>query len=145
MKYVLDTNAFIAALNGVPEVTTALNALDPSDEILLSAVVFAELRYGALCSMRREENLARIEALNALFGFADVTRTVAMRFADVKAELRIRGIAKSDADLLIAATALAEGAILVTGDKALLDGEIRDLRVENWTSPGRPAALPTEP
>jgi predicted nucleic acid-binding protein len=35
-------------------------------------------------------------------------------------------------DLLIAATALDLGATLVTNDRALLDGAISGLSVENW-------------
>jgi predicted nucleic acid-binding protein len=37
-----------------------------------------------------------------------------------------------DLDLPIAATALDLGATLVTNDRALLDGAIAGLRVENW-------------
>ncbi|MCP3958895.1 MAG: type II toxin-antitoxin system VapC family toxin [bacterium] len=56
------------------------------------------------------------------------------RFGDVKAALRRRGINKSDADLLIAATALETDSVLVTDDRALHDGAIEDLEVENWTA-----------
>jgi tRNA(fMet)-specific endonuclease VapC len=53
-------------------------------------------------------------------------------FGRLKAELRTRGIAKSDLDLLIAASALDLGATLVTHDQALLDGAIQGLAVEDW-------------
>ncbi len=132
MKYLLDTNAVIAALNGRPRLIDELNALPPSDELLLSVIVFAELRYGALCSSRRDENLARVESLISVFEFVDVSWSVAARFADIKADLRRRGIAKSDADLLIAATALEEKAVLVTNDHAMLDGSIPDLIYRDW-------------
>ena len=49
-----------------------------------------------------------------------------------RAALRARGISKSDFDLLIASTALEQNAVLVTDDRALLDGTIAGLKVENW-------------
>ena len=50
----------------------------------------------------------------------------------VRAGLVARGIAKGDLDLLIACTALAHGATLVTNDTALKDGSITQLVVEDW-------------
>jgi predicted nucleic acid-binding protein len=47
--------------------------------------------------------------------------------------LRARGRGNADIDLLIAATAVEEGAVLVTDDAALLAGDIPGLSVENWT------------
>jgi tRNA(fMet)-specific endonuclease VapC len=136
VKLVLDTNVVIGALNGVAAIRTALNSLDPADEVLLSAIVLAELRYGALCSAKREENLARVEEISSLFGFAGITRDVAIRFAEIKAGFRTRGIVKSDADLLIAATALSNDAVLVTADKALLGGDIPRLTAIDWSNAG---------
>lgn len=136
MRVVLDTNVVIGALNGVPAIRAALNSLDPADEVLLSAIVLAELRYGALCSAKRQENLTRVDEISALFEFAGITREVAIRFAEIKSELRARGIIKSDADLLIAATALANDAVLATADKALLGGDIPRLRTVDWSRAG---------
>jgi predicted nucleic acid-binding protein len=44
----------------------------------------------------------------------------------------LKGINKTDLDLLIAARALDLGAFLVTNDRALLDGAIPGLDVEHW-------------
>lgn len=132
MKFLFDTNILIAAMNGTSGIVSRLDALTPDDEALLPAVVLAELRYGALSSARVAENLARIEKLAARLAFSPVDRGVAERFADVKADLRRRGLVKADADLLIAATALHSGAVLVTHDAALLDGAIAQLAVEDW-------------
>ena len=71
-----------------------------------SAVVVAELSFGASAS--------------------------AHKFGALKASLRKRGLAKGDADLQIAATAIVEDAVLVTDDRALLDGMIPDLKADNW-------------
>lgn len=132
MSYVLDTNILVAALNGDANVVRRLNEVPTKDEAILAAMVLGELRYGALSSSRVEANLARIDQLIQAMTFAVVDRAVVERFASVKVALRQRGIAKSDADLLIAATALERAATLVTNDHALLDGSIPDLRAENW-------------
>jgi predicted nucleic acid-binding protein len=47
MKWLLDTNIIIHALNGVPAVRRRLNEAEERGEILTSAVVVGELIYGA--------------------------------------------------------------------------------------------------
>lgn len=131
MSFVLDTNIVVAALNGHPPVVERLNAV-PAGEALLPAMALAELRYGARSSTRIEENLARIERILDVLIFVPADRDIAERFGDIKAELRVRGVNKSDADLLIAATALERDSILVTDDRALHDGSIDGLVAENW-------------
>jgi len=132
LKYLLDTNVVISALNGNQSIVDHLNALADSDQLIMCIIVLAELKYGAMCSSRRDDNLARIEKMLEVFELVSIDLPVATSFAEIKAMLRGRGIVKSDADLLIAATALVTGAVLVTGDKSLLDGTIPDLKTRNW-------------
>jgi tRNA(fMet)-specific endonuclease VapC len=134
VKFLPDTNIFIAALNGNPAVQLRLNQLSANDSLLLSASVLAELRFGALGSARVEANLAKVERLSELCVFVAVGRGAAERFAHIKSWLSSRGLTKSDADLLIAATALEEDAALVSNDRALRDGSIPDLATEDWLS-----------
>jgi tRNA(fMet)-specific endonuclease VapC len=134
VKYALDTNAVVAALNGVPPVLGRLAALHATD-ILLPAPVVAELYFGARVSSRVRENLARVDRLVELFGLQPFDEAAVRRFAEVKAELRKVGRAKSDFDLAIASIALAHSATLVTHDGALLDGSIIGLLVEDWLAP----------
>jgi len=132
LKYLLDTNVVISALNGNQSIVDHLNALADSDQLIMCIIVVAELKYGAMCSSRRDDNLARIEKMLKVFKLVSIDLPVATRFAKIKAMLRDRGIVKSDADLLIASTALVTGAVLVTGDNSLLDGTIPDLKTRNW-------------
>ncbi len=131
MRYALDTNAVVAALNGVQPVPTKLAALEAAD-ILLPAPVIAELYFGAFASSRVRENVARIDRLLTLFDVQPFDEAAARRFAEVKAALRRAGRAKSDFDLAIASIALVHDATLVTHDTALLDGSILGLLVEDW-------------
>lgn len=64
MKYVLDANIAIGALNGVASVRARL-ARVPAGDVGLPIVAVAELVFGAHKSRRREENLARIGACGA--------------------------------------------------------------------------------
>lgn len=137
MKYALDTNAIVAALNGVPPVTAKLAALQAAN-ILLPAPAIAELYFGARASGRVRENVSRVDRLVDLFGSESFDEAAARRFAEVKAELRRLGRAKSDFDLAIASIALVHGATLVTHDAALLDGSIRGMVAEDWLA----AAVP---
>ena len=59
---------------------------------------------------------------------------IARRYAVVRADVERRGRRKSDFDLMIACTALDQGATLVTHDAALNDGTIEGLVVEDWLS-----------
>jgi tRNA(fMet)-specific endonuclease VapC len=134
VKYALDTNAIVAALNGVPPVMAKLAALQAAN-ILLPAPAIAELYFGARASGRVRENVARVDRLVDMFGSEPFDEGAARRFAEVKAELRRLGRAKSDFDLAIASIALTHGATLVTHDAALLDGSINGLAVEDWLVP----------
>ena len=121
MSYVLDTNTFIARLNGNAYIASRLRGLETND-VILCAPVLAELQYGACYSARRSSNLERLHRL------AQGLR----RYGELKASLRRQGVTKSDFDLSIAALALDLGAILVSDDHAFFDGSIPGLQAENW-------------
>jgi len=105
--------------------------------IITSAVVVGEFSFGASASARPEQNHARLRAMLAKMEVVPFTEAAGHRFGDIKAFLRRRGLAKSDADLQIAATAIVEDATLVTDDQALLDGTLPNLRTENWVGRGK--------
>lgn len=109
-----------------------LNEVEDQGEILTSAVVFGELIYGAECSARREENRENIRRKLERIRVVPVDGRIADGWGTLKAQQRARGRLKADIDLLIAATAIAENAVLVTDDADLLGGDISGLVVENW-------------
>ena len=131
MRYALDTNIVVAALNGIPSVSLKLTSLQARD-IVFPAPVIAELYFGARASTRVKENVARIDRLLERFVVSPFDDGAARMFAEVKAGLRAKGLAKSDFDLAIASIALANSATLITHDAALLDGSIPRLLVEDW-------------
>lgn len=131
MTYVLDTNIFIAGLNGNVAVLRRLDALNPED-IVLCAPVLAELEYGACFSVRKETNLDKIKTLSGRTHFQAFDDAAARRFGTLKAELRRRGALKADFDLSIAAIAFDLEATLVSDDRAFHDDPIPGLELENW-------------
>lgn len=131
MRYVLDTNIAAAALNGHPAVVSRLAAV-PLDEVGLPILALGELFFGAYNSPRLTANRAKVEALRARVPILTLTEATVERYGSVRADLRRRGLPKSDIDLLIACTALEHGATLVSHDAALKDGAIAGLVVEDW-------------
>jgi tRNA(fMet)-specific endonuclease VapC len=132
MRWLLDTDTIIHALNGVPSVRRRLNEVEDRDEILTSALVVGELIYGAECSARCEENRENIRRKLERVRIVPFDGRIADGWGTLKARLRARGRLKADIDLLIAATAIAEDAVLVTDDADLLGGDIPGLTAENW-------------
>lgn len=131
MKYVLDANAAIAAMNGVGSVRDRLAAV-PGSEVGVPIVGVAELLFGAHKSRRRDENLGRIAALRRSIAVLPLSDRVVDLYGATRAVLEAKGVVKSDFDLIIACTALEHEATLVTSDRGLLDDSIPGLRAENW-------------
>ncbi len=133
MRLLLDANVLVFALNDTGGVRGRLNDAQASgDWILTSAVVVGELAFGASASARPEQNHTRLRAMLARMEVLPFTESAAQKFGEIKAALRARGLAKSDADLQIAARAIVEDATLVTDDRALLDESIANLKAVNW-------------
>ena len=133
MIWLLDTNMLVYARNGKTPVAARLDQAWEQGDVVTSLLTVGELIYGAEKSARREENLAAVEQqLAMLDGILPLTVEIVHRFGRLKADLERRGVTKQDIDLHIVATAIEAGATLVTNDRALLDGTIPGLTVENW-------------
>lgn len=125
----LNTNVVIAFLNGNKAVAERL--ADNIDKIALSALVVAELDYGAKASQNASRNLDKLTRL------LDVVQTVpfdlecAKSFGTIKSRLRNIGKPTGEVDALSAATAIAHRAVLITGNKRHFE-HIEGLRIETW-------------
>jgi tRNA(fMet)-specific endonuclease VapC len=132
VTWLLDTNTLVYILNGEARIRARANEAGRAGRVVTSIVVVAELLYGVERSSRREANRRHLEKELEPIEIAPLSLGAAGHFGRLKAELRTKGVNKTDLDLLIAATALDLGATLVTNDRALLDGTIPGLSVENW-------------
>jgi len=125
----LDTNVVIAFFNGSKAVLGRVHS--EIDRIALSTLVVAELDYGAKASQKAEENLEKLHR------FVDIVRVVpfdlecAKIFGTIKSKLRKMGRPTGAVDALIAATAMSNKAILVTGNRKHFEN-IKGLKVEIW-------------
>lgn len=135
--YLLDTNACIRILNNnLPALVTRLQQHRP-DEIALCSVVKAELLYGAQRSNRIAENLRLLDHFFAPFYSLPFDDNCADAFGRIRTELERRGTPIGPYDLLIAATAVANGRTLVTANTREFS-RVAGLKIENWeeTAPG---------
>lgn len=131
MNYLLDTNVCVDYLNGrYPSVVRRIQSADP-DDLCVSAVAAAELRYGADRSARRAANHARIDVLLAEIRCLSFDDVAAKEFGRVRSRLESKGTPIGPYDMQIAAHALALDATLVT-DNIDEFRRVRGLRVENW-------------
>lgn len=135
MRYLLDANAVIAALNEpAGTVSRRLHACVPAD-VGVSAIVMHELWFGAFKSQRRERNLALVDALR--FEVLPLDTEDARHAGEIRALLALRGTPIGAYDILIAGQARARGLTLVTRNLREFD-RVPGLLVENWQDP--PAA-----
>jgi tRNA(fMet)-specific endonuclease VapC len=133
--WLLDSVTIIYALNGEGRCRQRLNSAPTRGRVATSILAVAEIYYGVENSRRREENLQRVERELALFDIYPVTRRTAQIYARIRAEAERAGRTKGSSgkiDLLLAASAIENDAVLVTHDRGLLDGAIPDLQVEDW-------------
>jgi tRNA(fMet)-specific endonuclease VapC len=131
VAFLLDTNACIDYLTGrYPEVVRRIQGASPED-LYLSAVVVAELRYGADHSARRRTNHARIDVLIEEVEPLDFDLRAAATYGRVRSQLETGGTPIGPNDMLIAAHALSRGLTVVT-DNTEEFGRVKGLKVENW-------------
>jgi tRNA(fMet)-specific endonuclease VapC len=136
MKYLLDTNACIALINGrPPQVRERLaQAVAEGAELLLSSIVLFELWYCVAKSTRQEENTERVEAFLSgpvdLVAFDEDDGRVA---GGIRSNLERAGAPIGAYDTLIAGQALQRGATLVTANTSEFS-RIDGLAWENWAT-----------
>lgn len=128
MPVVLDTDVVIDVLRGRAGVLRRLATVSP-DDVGVTTMSVAELRYGALGSSDAERNVAEVERFLAQVRVLPFGR----RSAAIHARLRwqLRGAPIGPYDLVIAATTLAHGATLVSGNEREFS-RIAELAVESW-------------
>ena len=131
MKYLLDTNVCVDFLNRrYPKVTERIRTSSPED-LCLSSVAMAELRYGADRSQRRGENHERIDVLATEIQCLDFDLTAARVYGRIRSALEAEGTPIGPYDMMIAAHAVSQGLILVTDNEREFR-RISGLEIENW-------------
>jgi tRNA(fMet)-specific endonuclease VapC len=131
MRYLLDTNVWIDYLTGRHPSLVARVRQSRPDDLCLSSVVLAELRYGAEKSARRKSNHRRLDVLAREVRCIAFDAAAASAYGKVRIGLEKRGKPLGAHDMMIAAHALALGLILVNGNRREYR-RVPRLKVENW-------------
>lgn len=127
----LDTDVCIHLLNArEPELLARFRAHSPV-ELALSSIVRAELLWGARNSRRVDENLERVRLFAQPLVPLPFNDECAERYGAIRADLAARGTPIGPHDLLIAATALGQGATLVTRNRREFE-RVPSLAIEAW-------------
>ena len=131
--YLLDTDTCIFILRrSIPALLSRIQSV-PLHEQAISVVTLAELLYGVQESSKKKTNQAGVDALLRHVTVMEWPAKGAEHYAEIRADLRRKGQSIGANDLMIAAHARSEGAIVVTNN--LKDfGRVKGLKVENWTT-----------
>ena len=125
----LDTNIVIAFLNGNNAVSERIQR--KIDRIALSTLVVAELDYGAKASQNARKNLEKLYRLLDIVQVISFDMECAKIFGTIKSKLRSIGKPTGEVDALLAATAIANKAVLITANKKHFEN-IEGLKLEIW-------------
>jgi len=135
VKYLLDTNTCVQYLRkgSASPVSAKLATLNRAD-VVVCAVVVAELLYGALRSRDVAKSLGDVRTYIAGFKSLDFDGPAAEHYASIRADLAAKGTPIGPNDLMIAAIALAHGLTLVTHNTAEFS-RVAGLTLEDWQTP----------
>lgn len=123
MKYMLDSNAIIALVMNNNAALVARAADCDEDDIVTSAIAFAEVAYGS--TREKPPALEQLRAFVEEVPVLDFDYKAALAYATLPFQ-------RGSYDRLIAAHALSHDLIVVTDNEKHF-ADVPGLRLENWT------------
>ena len=131
--YLLDTNICIDFLHGELSDGFRMMRESPRDLFKLPAVVVGELLLDAEKAPPKWQMRERrkVEVFLEEFEVIPFDERCAREFARIRASLELRGMLIGPMDMLIAATAIANQAVLITNNAREFE-RIPGLRLESW-------------
>ena len=128
-QYILDTDISSYLIRGDHETVTKKFS-ELYDSCAISSITAAELQYGA----RKRNNKQLTQKVKAFCNLVEIIpwdEDAAKAYAKLRAELETSGTPIGNIDMLIAASALARKAVLVTNNTEHFS-RIKDLKLGNW-------------
>lgn len=125
---ILDTDHCIAILRQKLDLRDHVSA---DEELFITSITVAEMVHGAKRSLRREENLTRLEVLFAALTVLPFDDGAERRFGHLKADLEEQGKSLDDLDLQIASIVVENDLHLVTNNIKHFEW-VKELKLENW-------------
>lgn len=129
--YMLDTDACIYIIKRRPPTIQQKLKSIPIGEVAVSTTVVAELHFGVQQSARKTDNLAELERFLNFVLVLDWPEKAARKYGAIRSHLQRQGTPIGPMDLMIAAHALSQDAILVTNNTREF-ARVPGLRLENW-------------
>jgi len=129
--FLLDTDTCIRFMKGDPEVLEHFQSHGPQT-VLLSAISYHELLYGALHSGAVQRHLRALEEFVAPLTVLPFTQSSAGYSSQVRQDLSAAGQSIGPLDTLIAGHAIEHDLTLVTGNTGEFS-RVRGLLVETWS------------
>ncbi len=130
-RYMLDTNICIYIAKHRPrEVRARFERLKPG-QLIMSAITYGELRYGAIKSTQQAYARAQLEELVQDIPVQELDSKAAEIYGEIRATLEKQGRLIGNNDLWIGAHALALDLTLATNNEREFK-RIPGLSIENW-------------
>ncbi len=132
MSFLLDTDTSSAYMKGRPEVVNRV--IQHGGRLSVSTVTVGELFTWALRARASPRRLPDLLAFFRIVDILDVDRDVARKFGEIRAGLLDSGRRAPEMDLLIAATALVHGLMVVTHNTQDY-AQVPGLVLADWLAP----------
>lgn len=133
MTFMLDTNICICLLNRRTGYEKILARIDGSSyqEVVISSLTLAELKYGIAKSVKKEANRTKLEYFLYQFECLPFDAEATSCYGDIRTRLESKGTPIGPLDTLIAAHSLSLAATLVTNNVREFE-RVDGLAIENW-------------
>ncbi|MDJ1171318.1 type II toxin-antitoxin system VapC family toxin [Roseofilum sp. BLCC_M154] len=130
MGYLLDTNIVTAILKNNRKVQEKMGNLDVlAENVFVAGMTYYEIKRGLIANGATRQ-LNDFQDLCEKYQVIVGDLAIFERAAQIHANLKRKGEPMEDADILIAATAIAHNLILVSHDSDMQ--RVEDLRLEDW-------------
>ncbi len=133
MRFMLDTNTCIFAINKSSKKLVARFIAEYPSGLAISAITEAELWYGVENSNKPEKNAETLRAFFATVEILAFDTLAAAEYGRVRVKLKRAGKPIGERDTLIAAHAKALGLTLVTNNTREFQC-VEGLSIEDWTA-----------
>jgi tRNA(fMet)-specific endonuclease VapC len=132
MKYLLDTNICIYLINSRSEKLVKKFRSCQPENLAVSAITVAELRFGADNSHAVQRNNLALDQFLIPLEIINFDDRAATSYGILRSELEKKGHPIGPLDTLIAAQAIAHDLVVVSNNMREF-GRIKALKSENWT------------
>lgn len=133
MTFMIDTNVCIHLLNrstGYKNIISKING-KPYEQVVISSITLAELKYGIAKSVKKESNRTKLEFFLFHFECLPFDAETTTCYGIIRSQLETRGTPIGPLDMLIAAHALSLSATIVTNNVREFE-RVDGLAIENW-------------